>query len=151
MSAEVFPTQVRGLGHGISAACGKFGAVVSAIYFTNSVSLPTALSVCGVVNLVGVCATLLTTPELTRVPMIELEYWWAAITQGVESVYNGKATTSTALALVERLYWGRWRQHAGGSDGTGSGVRSREDSEAAAGEVVPLLVTSGGATNKAKV
>ena len=44
--AELFPTRYRAFAHGISAACGKFGAIISASAFsvlTNKVGTPAVL------------------------------------------------------------------------------------------------------------
>ena len=44
--AEVFPTKFRASAHGMSAACGKAGAIISALVFnslTNSIGTPNVL------------------------------------------------------------------------------------------------------------
>ena len=44
--AEVFPTKFRATAHGMSAACGKAGAILSALLFnslTNSIGTPNVL------------------------------------------------------------------------------------------------------------
>lgn len=44
--AELFPTRYRAFAHGISAACGKFGAIISASAFstlTNKIGTPAVL------------------------------------------------------------------------------------------------------------
>ena len=44
--AEVFPTRFKAFAHGMSAACGKVGAIISALVFntlTNSIGTPNVL------------------------------------------------------------------------------------------------------------
>jgi MFS transporter, PHS family, inorganic phosphate transporter len=44
--AEVFPTKFKATAHGLSAACGKAGAIISALAFnqlTNSIGTPNVL------------------------------------------------------------------------------------------------------------
>lgn len=46
LPSEVFPTRVRGTAHGLSAACGKCGAIITAFAFgqvTNAIGLPGVL------------------------------------------------------------------------------------------------------------
>jgi len=60
--AEVFPTQYRSLGHGISAACGKAGAIVGAFgfnYMQMDVSTQAALALLTGVNFLGLLCTFL--------------------------------------------------------------------------------------------
>jgi len=64
--AELFPTRYRAFAHGISAACGKFGAIISASAFsvlTNKVGTPAVLWIFFACCLAGaVCSLLL--PEV---------------------------------------------------------------------------------------
>ncbi|KAI0303634.1 major facilitator superfamily domain-containing protein [Multifurca ochricompacta] len=57
---EVFPTRYRSTAHGLSAACGKLGAIVSQIFFFRKAdSIRTILEIFGFVMLSGVASTLL--------------------------------------------------------------------------------------------
>jgi len=74
LPAEVFPTAYRTLGHGISAACGKAGAIVGTfgfLYMDNNVSLQAALGLlCGVNGLGFICTFLV--PETKGKSLEEL-------------------------------------------------------------------------------
>lgn len=60
--AEVFPTRYKAFAHGISAACGKAGAIISALAFntlTDKIGTPAVLWIFFGCNIVGAFATLL--------------------------------------------------------------------------------------------
>jgi len=60
--AEVFPTKYRAFAHGTSAACGKAGAIISALVFntlTASIGTPNVLWIFFACCLLGACFTLL--------------------------------------------------------------------------------------------
>ena len=65
--AELFPTEVRTTGHGISAGAGKLGAFAGAFLFpdflSSSVGLTGAMTIAGVVATVGLVLTVVTLPE----------------------------------------------------------------------------------------
>jgi MFS transporter, PHS family, inorganic phosphate transporter len=65
--AELFPTQVRTTGHGISAGAGKLGAFAGAFLFpdflASSIGLPGAMTIAGVVAAIGLMLTAVTLPE----------------------------------------------------------------------------------------
>ena len=66
--AEVFPSRVRGFAHGVSAATGKLGAILSALLF-NYLSGPTILGLANVLwiffacNILGALTTYFLIPE----------------------------------------------------------------------------------------
>jgi MFS transporter, PHS family, inorganic phosphate transporter len=86
---EVFPTRVRGSAHGIAAASGKAGAVVTAFSFaqlTDAIGLPAVLGILsGVMALCALCTLLI--PETKGRTLDEIE-------QGV--MYGVKAPDSVA-------------------------------------------------------
>ncbi|GJF00371.1 inorganic phosphate transporter [Phanerochaete sordida] len=60
--AEVFPTKFKATAHGVSAACGKAGAIISALAFnqlTNSIGTPNVLWIFFGCCLAGACCTFL--------------------------------------------------------------------------------------------
>ena len=65
--AELFPTEVRTTGHGISAGAGKLGAFAGAFLFpdflASSIGLTGAMIIAGVVATVGLVLTVVTLPE----------------------------------------------------------------------------------------
>jgi MFS transporter, PHS family, inorganic phosphate transporter len=75
--AELFPTEVRTTGHGISAGAGKLGAFVGAFLFPvlldSSIGLRGAMIIAGVVAAVGLLLTILTLPETRGKSLEELE------------------------------------------------------------------------------
>jgi MFS family permease len=67
LPTEVFPTNVRGMGHGVSAAAGKTGAAIGAFLLPivlAHVGLPSTLGILAVVSLAGVALTLFAIPEM---------------------------------------------------------------------------------------
>lgn len=70
---EVFATKYRSTLHGISAACGKSGAVVGAFaigkaFLETKVSLQTTLAILAAINLIGMACTIFV-PEARRLPL----------------------------------------------------------------------------------
>ena len=68
--AEVFPTQFRATAHGISAACGKAGAILAAFAFNVLVDyggknafLPETLGIFAAIQFLGLLATIFFVPE----------------------------------------------------------------------------------------
>jgi len=83
--AEVFPTRVRGFAHGVSAAAGKLGAILSALLF-NYLSGPEMLGLANVLwiffvcNILGAIITYFMIPEtkLRDADVTDYEEWFAA-------------------------------------------------------------------------
>ncbi len=75
--AEIFPTEVRTTGHGISAAAGKMGAFAGAYLFpdmlASSIGLRGAQVVAGLVSVVGIGMTVFLLPEPAGKTLEELE------------------------------------------------------------------------------
>jgi PHS family inorganic phosphate transporter-like MFS transporter len=68
--AEVFPTRFRATAHGLSAACGKAGAILAAFAFNVLVDhggknafLPQTLGIFAAIQFVGLLATIFLLPE----------------------------------------------------------------------------------------
>ncbi|KIJ47754.1 hypothetical protein M422DRAFT_59465 [Sphaerobolus stellatus SS14] len=60
--AEVFPTRFRASAHGISAACGKVGAIIASVGFnalSSKIGTPNVLWIFFSVCILGACATFL--------------------------------------------------------------------------------------------
>ena len=81
--AEVFPTNMLTICHGISAASGKLGAIIASILFQY-------LSVCdlfllsGCASLAATGLTFLTLPETTTLDLHEIDKQWANSLSGAE-------------------------------------------------------------------
>ena len=64
--SEVYPTAVRGIGDGISAGCGKFGAFLGALIVPHllvSIGISGVMEIMAVVSVVGMVLTLVALPE----------------------------------------------------------------------------------------
>ncbi len=64
--SEIFPTSIRGAGDGISAAAGKFGAFLGALFvphLLNSIGIRGVMAVMGTVSIVGALLTRFALPE----------------------------------------------------------------------------------------
>ncbi|KAJ8593050.1 MFS general substrate transporter [Rhizopogon salebrosus TDB-379] len=73
--AEVFPTRYRASAHGLSAACGKAGAIISAFVFnslTNSIGTPAVLWIFFACCMLGAAFTLLLPEVAGRDPDLVL-------------------------------------------------------------------------------
>jgi MFS transporter, PHS family, inorganic phosphate transporter len=75
--AELFPTEVRTTGHGISAGAGKLGAFIGAFLFpdilASHLGLRGAMTICAVVAAVGLLLTSFALPETRGKSLEELE------------------------------------------------------------------------------
>jgi len=83
--AEVFPTRFRAFAHGMSAGCGKGGAIISALVFntlTNHIGTPNVLWIFFACCLAGFCFTFLLPEVKNRDPDLIYEEELAAAKQG---------------------------------------------------------------------
>jgi MFS transporter, PHS family, inorganic phosphate transporter len=75
--AELFPTEVRTTGHGISAGAGKMGAFIGAFLFpdflNSSLGIRGAMTIAGIVAVVGLALTFWSLPETRGKSLEELE------------------------------------------------------------------------------
>jgi PHS family inorganic phosphate transporter-like MFS transporter len=90
--AEAFPSRVRGQAHGLSAAAGKMGAILSALLFnylsSNVIGLPNVLWIFFACNLLGAVATIFLIPETKDrdADLIDYEEFQAAQTNRAENI-----------------------------------------------------------------
>lgn len=95
--AEVFPSRVRGFAHGVSAATGKLGAILSALLF-NYLSGPTILGLANVLwiffacNILGAIITYFLIPETKwkDADVTDYEEWMEANALGRGNGLNGR-------------------------------------------------------------
>lgn len=80
--AEVFPSRVRGLGHGLSAAVGKMGAILSALLFnylsgSSVIGLANVLWIFFSCNILGAISTFFLIPETkgSDADILDFEEW----------------------------------------------------------------------------
>jgi len=99
--AEVFPTELRTMSHGISAAAGKAGALVAAILF-NFVTEKNLFLISGYCSFVGMVVTWITIPETCTLDLYELDKKWQCMLNGRLNDYYGEANDLRHLSLIER-------------------------------------------------
>lgn len=102
VAAEVYPTPIRATAHGISAACGKLGALLAAVMY-NYIDTPTKFHVVPWFGLMGMIVTLVFLPDTTGLDLKEQERRWHFIRAGREEDYHGIAIHPKHLSLYERL------------------------------------------------
>ena len=73
--SEVYPTQKRAIGHGLSGACGKLGALTATILFT-MIDSRTRFYLCGACGIVGFALTYFFLPEVMSMPLLENDSFW---------------------------------------------------------------------------
>jgi len=98
--AEVFPSRVRGLAHGLSAAIGKLGAILAAILFnwlsSYKIGLPKTLWIFFACNILGAIITFVFIPETKGrdADVVDYEEWLEA-NPGAQS---GEAIRAAGMA-----------------------------------------------------
>jgi hypothetical protein len=93
LPVELFPTDVRAQAHGFSAASGKLGALLATLMFgyggpaSNSYVMLASdiFAISGFFCLGGLIVTILFVPDVTNVPLAEIERRW--------SIDNGSQST----------------------------------------------------------
>eukprot|EP00898_Chlorokybus_atmophyticus_P004917 jgi/Chlat1/5426/Chrsp35S05231 len=102
LAGELYPTEVRAMCHGISAAWGKLGALVSGIIFAH-VSDRAKFWASGVCGLVGIVVTTLFIPDYTGLDLREADKLWLYRAENRSDRYHGEAINPRHLSLFERL------------------------------------------------
>ncbi|EHA25335.1 hypothetical protein ASPNIDRAFT_42307 [Aspergillus niger ATCC 1015] len=101
-SVTVFPTPIRATAHGISAACGKLGALLAAILF-NYIDTQTKFYFVPWWGIFGMFLTFFFLPDTTGLDLKEQERRWRFIREGREHEYHGVAIHPKHLSLWERF------------------------------------------------
>ncbi|KAL3810595.1 hypothetical protein ACHAXA_002459, partial [Cyclostephanos tholiformis] len=86
--AEVFPTNMLTICHGISAASGKLGTIIASILF-HYLSVCDLFLLSGCASLAAADLTFLTLPETTTLDLHEIDKQWANSLSGAEPRYEG--------------------------------------------------------------
>ncbi|OOF92571.1 hypothetical protein ASPCADRAFT_509501 [Aspergillus carbonarius ITEM 5010] len=102
VAGEVFPTPIRATAHGISAACGKLGALLAGILF-NYIDTQTKFYFVPWWGLFGMALTYLFLPDTTGLDLKEQERRWRFIREGREHEYHGVAVNHKHLSVWERF------------------------------------------------
>lgn len=99
--AEIFPTEMRTMCHGISASAGKLGALIASILF-NFISEKQLFLFSGYASFIACCITFMTIPESTSLDLYEIDKQWRMILDGRKFDYEGPATNPKHLSFYER-------------------------------------------------
>jgi MFS family permease len=102
VAAEVFPTSVRATAHGISAACGKAGALLASVLY-NYISTQTKFYFVPWFGLGGMLLTFLFMPDTTGLDLREQDRRWRFILEGRGHEYHGIAINPRHLSMWERF------------------------------------------------
>ncbi|KAL7493310.1 hypothetical protein ACHAWT_002337 [Skeletonema menzelii] len=100
--AEVFPTELRTVCHGISASAGKLGALIASILFTFAKTDKALFLISGYTSFAAAIFTFLTIPDLTTLDLYEIDRHWRMILNGTEYEYDGLAVDPKHLSYLER-------------------------------------------------
>eukprot|EP00592_Proboscia_alata_P017994 CAMPEP_0194414700 /NCGR_PEP_ID=MMETSP0176-20130528/13414_1 /TAXON_ID=216777 /ORGANISM="Proboscia alata, Strain PI-D3" /LENGTH=633 /DNA_ID=CAMNT_0039218899 /DNA_START=18 /DNA_END=1919 /DNA_ORIENTATION=- len=101
ISSEIFPTGVRTMCHGISAASGKIGALVAAVLF-NHLDDSHLFLISGYCCFLACIISLITIPDTTSLDLCEQDKRWRMIMQGRGHDYVGPAIDPNYLSFYER-------------------------------------------------
>jgi hypothetical protein len=106
LPSEVFPTDIRSLSHGISAASGKLGALISTLLFSYGGPDGTAMAtqsifwVCFACGFAGLAVTAVFVPDVTALDLQSIDDQWDDILHS--KAYHGPARNPKYLSLWER-------------------------------------------------
>lgn len=99
--AEIFPTEMRTMCHGISASAGKLGALIASILF-NFITEKQLFLFSGYASFIACCITFMTIPETTTLDLYEIDKQWRMILDGKKFDYEGPANDPKHLSFYER-------------------------------------------------
>jgi len=100
--AEIFPTEMRTMCHGIAAASGKAGALLAAILFSRVQTTTNLFLWSGYASFTAAVITFVCIPETTDLNLYETDRRWHMILQGKKADYVGEATMPKYLSFFER-------------------------------------------------
>eukprot|EP01138_Halocafeteria_seosinensis_P009413 gb/GECG01009619.1/.p1 GENE.gb/GECG01009619.1/~~gb/GECG01009619.1/.p1 ORF type:complete len:548 (+),score=42.29 gb/GECG01009619.1/:1-1644(+) len=111
LPSEVFPTELRGTAHGISAASGKLGALLAGLVFSY-IEAESLFIVSGICGAIGLVLTLVFVPDTTKLPLQELDSWWESLQDGAMEEYVGQARHKQYLSWFEKVRYGHVEEEA---------------------------------------
>jgi MFS family permease len=100
--AEIFPTEMRTLCHGICAASGKVGALVAAVLFNLLKRDVDLFLMCGYASFLACFITIWTIPETAGMDLLETDRKWRMTLEGRKKDYTGAANHPNHLSMYER-------------------------------------------------
>jgi MFS family permease len=108
--AEIFPTEMRTLCHGICAASGKVGALFAAVFFNFVNNDLDFFLLCGYSCFLAALVTLWSVPESTGMDVLELDRKWRMTLEGKHSLYRGAANHPKFRSMYEQWQENRKRK-----------------------------------------
>jgi len=100
--AEIFPTEMRTMAHGICAASGKAGALMAAIIFGSLDNNLDLFLLSGYASFAACLITFGTIPETLGLDLLEVDKKWRMILEGKKGEYQGDANHPKFLSHYER-------------------------------------------------
>jgi len=101
LPAEIFPTEMRTVCHGVSASAGKCGALLAAVMF-NYLSESDMFLISGYCSFAAFIITYFTIPESSTLDLHELDRKWRMTVHGKLEDYHGAANELRHLSVLER-------------------------------------------------
>lgn len=102
VAAEVYPTSIRATAHGLSAATGKLGALMTSVLY-NYIDTQTKFYVVPWFGLFGMLVTYVFLPDVTGLDLREQDRRWEYMRAGRGHDYHGVAIHPQHLSLWERF------------------------------------------------
>eukprot|EP00980_Cylindrotheca_fusiformis_P015148 scaffold4183_cov137-Cylindrotheca_fusiformis.AAC.11 len=100
--AEIFPTEMRTLCHGICAAAGKIGALTAAVLFNFLKRDVDLFYICGYASFLACAITAITIPDTTGMDLLETDHKWRLASHGRLAEYDGAANHPNYVSMYER-------------------------------------------------
>jgi hypothetical protein len=100
--AEIFPTEMRTLCHGICAASGKVGALIAAVMFNFMQQDADLFLLSGYTSFLACIITVWTIPETVGLDLLEIDRKWRMTLEGRKKDYTGPANHPDHLSMYER-------------------------------------------------
>ena len=100
--AEIFPTEMRTMAHGICAASGKAGALIAVIIFSATDNNLDLFLLSGYASFAACLITFCTIPETLGLDLFEVDKKWRMILEGRKGDYKGDANHPRFLSYYER-------------------------------------------------
>ena len=100
--AEIFPTEMRTVAHGICAASGKAGALIAVIIFNGTKNEQDLFLLSGYASFAACFVTFCTIPETLGLDLFEVDKKWRMILEGRKAEYEGDANHPRFLSYYER-------------------------------------------------
>ena len=106
LPSESYPTSVRTRAHGLSAACGKLGALAATLLFSlgnggRPMTPDTIFYVCSACCLLGLVLTVIFVPDVTELDLKQLDVQWELILKDDLASYHGEANNYKFLSWFE--------------------------------------------------